>query len=267
MSYTKKQYRENLKRCRLILEKYFKEDGAKNRFDIDAKIYTEDLFDDLKFIEKNLTPKAKILDIGCGKGHISYLLSSMGYDVEAVDLIDSTGEGGKFNKESLGSKWQEKVWQEFSNESKMNFQFYDGVKIPFPDNHFDGVNAYAVIEHVDDPQLFLKEVRRILKPKGKLFIFRCPQLFSFTENLAKWLNLPSHELLYSKQALIFLLEKYSLKPEKIIKYDTVPAFFPIASLQTIWNKFFLPLTLIRKMLSVKPLNFFAHHFRVVATKK
>jgi len=41
--------------------------------------------------------------------------------------------------------------------------FYDGKKIPFEDNHFDGVICFEVLEHTLDPREFLKEIHRIVK--------------------------------------------------------------------------------------------------------
>ena len=44
-------------------------------------------------------------------------------------------------------------------------------KIPFPDNSFDVVVATKfIMEHVSEPELVLRELHRILKPGGELFI-------------------------------------------------------------------------------------------------
>ncbi|MCD6095136.1 MAG: class I SAM-dependent methyltransferase [Thermoprotei archaeon] len=48
--------------------------------------------------------------------------------------------------------------------------------LPFRDSCFDKVIASHVIEHLDDPIMFLKEVRRILKIGGRLTLI-LPQLF------------------------------------------------------------------------------------------
>ena len=50
--------------------------GFKWHFDFESKIYREGLKDDLLLVKKYLPKNGcfKILDVGCGKGHISVLL-------------------------------------------------------------------------------------------------------------------------------------------------------------------------------------------------
>jgi len=43
-------------------------------------------------------------------------------------------------------------------------------KLPYPDNQFDIIIFTEVIEHIYNPGFVLKEINRILKPKGKLYL-------------------------------------------------------------------------------------------------
>jgi ubiquinone/menaquinone biosynthesis C-methylase UbiE len=97
----------------------------------------------------------KILDLGCGNGRLVELFRGKNIEYTGID-----------NSQKL----IEIARQKYSN---VNFQFFDGLKIPFPDNHFDVVYCIAVLHHIpgiDLRQEFLREARRVLKPGGKLIL-------------------------------------------------------------------------------------------------
>lgn len=48
-----------------------------------------------------------------------------------------------------------------------------GEQLPFPDDSFDGMLSHEVIEHVQDDQLAISEMVRVLQPGGRLVLF-CP---------------------------------------------------------------------------------------------
>ena len=48
--------------------------------------------------------------------------------------------------------------------------YYDGDRFPFPDASVDGVICSQVFEHVFTPDAFLQEIRRVLKPGGRLLL-------------------------------------------------------------------------------------------------
>jgi methionine biosynthesis protein MetW len=56
-------------------------------------------------------------------------------------------------------------------------------QLPFADASFDVVHSNQVIEHLDDTDRFMAEVRRILKPDGYAIVS--------TNNLASWHNIAS----------------------------------------------------------------------------
>jgi SAM-dependent methyltransferase len=48
--------------------------------------------------------------------------------------------------------------------------YYDGRTIPFPEASFDGAICIEVLEHVEDPEPFMAELARVLKPQSILLL-------------------------------------------------------------------------------------------------
>lgn len=81
--------------------------------------------------------------------------------------------------------------------------FYDGKTLPVKDNEFDSLVVSQVLEHVFSPDEFLDEIRRVLKPNGKLLL-TVPFVWDEHEE-------PYDYARYSSFGLKFLLEKHNLK--------------------------------------------------------
>ena len=108
---------------------------------------------------KTISKNDKILEIGCGSGIHSCILSDYG-KVYATDL--------KYTTSALGITVNENRQNilEKLNNNKIDFKYNDGVSLPFEDNTFKIIFHNSVIEHVPDIKIFNKEVYRILKPGG-----------------------------------------------------------------------------------------------------
>jgi ubiquinone/menaquinone biosynthesis C-methylase UbiE len=57
--------------------------------------------------------------------------------------------------------------------SQARFVTFDGAHLPFPDDHFDISYAMCVFHHIDHAEhvSLLRELRRVIRPGGRLFIF------------------------------------------------------------------------------------------------
>lgn len=91
-----------------------------------------------------------VLDVGCGDGLLSEPISKMGNNVTSIDLPTITKVACKRHVSSVVSG--------------------DAEKLAFADNSFDVVLASEVVEHLWNPESFLAESYRVLKPKGYLII-------------------------------------------------------------------------------------------------
>jgi ubiquinone/menaquinone biosynthesis C-methylase UbiE len=109
----------------------------------------------------------RILDVGCGDGNFSMLV----------------GEACK-TKEVYGIEISEKGVEMARKNGVKCYQLdVDEEAFPFEDNFFDAVTALEFIEHLFDPDHFLDEVYRVLKPKG-IFVLSTPNLASIHNRIA-----------------------------------------------------------------------------------
>lgn len=100
---------------------------------------------------------SRILDFGCGAGGMSRFLGGLFREVEGFDIqADKIAEGNQFL-----------VKQGVTN---VTLHTYDGANIPRPDSSFDFAFCVDVLEHVSSPLESLKEIRRILKPGGRIYL-------------------------------------------------------------------------------------------------
>ena len=103
-------------------------------------------------VHKNKT----ILEVGCGRGDFSILLSKQGARVKAIDFSLTVIEA--VHKKNLAHK------------TDVNFVVADAQNIPFQDNGFDLIYSFECLEHIAEPQLMLNECYRVLKPNGKIVL-------------------------------------------------------------------------------------------------
>ncbi len=104
-------------------------------------------------------------------------------------------------------------------------------KADFPDNDFDAVTAFYVIEHLSHPRAFLRECHRILKPGG-LLLLRYPHttpiknLLHFFGIKNRLYDLPAHLSDFSPKMIQQCLEKIGFeKCQHLIGGYTLPGDF------------------------------------------
>jgi SAM-dependent methyltransferase len=100
----------------------------------------------VKEFSESLEPRSKVLDVGCGLKPYQKFFSHCAYLV-----IDVHASGRAL-------------------DSKKPDQFFDGVKIPFGDDYFDGIICTEVLEHSVAPEILMSEMHRTLKKGGLLLV-------------------------------------------------------------------------------------------------
>lgn len=104
-----------------------------------------------KLFRRTVSRDARIFETGCGRGHFLAWLGSHDYtDVVGCDL------GNHLDVAHLGFEFRR---VDLSNEP-----------IPCDDQCVDAVVSLHVIEHLENPWAYVRELRRILRPGGHLFI-------------------------------------------------------------------------------------------------
>jgi len=91
----------------------------------------------------------KILEIGCGHGYNTYLLSKNSKNkVVGID----------FSKENIAISKQ--------RYPRVDFQVMNAERMRFKDNYFDEIYALDILEHVDHLGKVIDEAKRVLKQNG-----------------------------------------------------------------------------------------------------
>ncbi|MGB9602612.1 MAG: class I SAM-dependent methyltransferase [Limisphaerales bacterium] len=95
-------------------------------------------------------PGGKALDVGCGVGQVLVRLQQQGYEAYGVDV----------SKPNI----------ERASKVCSRARLYDGKKLPFDNEFFDSAGALNVLEHVEEPEQFIAELVRVVKPGGKVVL-------------------------------------------------------------------------------------------------
>jgi 2-polyprenyl-3-methyl-5-hydroxy-6-metoxy-1,4-benzoquinol methylase len=217
----------------------------------DVKRYHERIGNNLKQAAAILGQPAsllKLLDIGCSSGALLHVASDLGFNIAGVEPAE----------------------QAASTAKKAGFDVHNGLlhEAEYPDNSFDIITLYEVIEHLTDPLSLVREAHRILKPGG-LFLIGTGNADSWTVTAlgSKWeyFSIDSHgghisfftpasvRLLADKTA--FLVEAIQAKrvclaernSEPAISYRLKKLFAELMALPALWlNKGHDMLVILRK---------------------
>jgi len=118
----------------------------------------------LRTLNRLSVNKGRLLDIGCAEGLFPEVAGKDGWDATGTEISHFAAQYGK---EKLG----------------LNIIQGELIDMKFPDNTFDAVTMWHVLEHTRDPIAVLREIRRILKDNG-IFILAIPNMNNLLFQLA-----------------------------------------------------------------------------------
>lgn len=136
--------------------------------------YTGDI---LYFLKNPPLKEGWLLDIGCGTGAFVKRALEKGFNACGIDFDHKAIEKGK------------KYFQ-INNLFAIDVKLF---KNEFPNTKFDIITLFQVLEHLEEPLLFIQEAKELLKDDGVLVI-GVPYKYRWPRLGEKWIDQPPHHL-------------------------------------------------------------------------
>ncbi len=138
----------------------------------------------------------KVLDVGAGTPTFLREMKEIGWSVQALEL---SAKQAKIIGKAIGAK---NVYRGFFEDIKL------------PNNYFNAITFWHVLEHVKNPTLIIKKSHKLLQKDGVVY-FEVPNVSSlawkiFGDNY-DLLRIPEHLFYFSSKSLIKLLESNGFK--------------------------------------------------------
>jgi ubiquinone/menaquinone biosynthesis C-methylase UbiE len=201
----------------------------------------------LKYLNKDKGKRG--VDVGCGLGWYAEFLSKFVNRVVGVD-----------NSKKIIS-----LARRASKNRNTFFLSADSAYLPFKSNSFDFAYTINMLHHIEvrDRKNAIREMIRIVKPSGYIFIFEMNTknpLFSFYINyiFPRLKKIDTGEETYLREEYILDAIKNKAKLEKIEYFSFIPDFIP---------KILLPFfKIIESLIEKTPLTKLGVHYVVIARK-
>lgn len=159
----------------------------------------------------------RVLDFGCGAGEFLLRMRAQGWECHGVEVNDAAIRAAR----------------EMGFDVRPSISGADG----FPDGYFDYVRANHALEHIVDPATTLREMRRVLRPGGTLFI-GVPTRDGMNARLFGrywwYLGAPVHPVTFSTRGLIELVERSGFRVRRVSTNSDYGSF--AGSLQIFLNR-------------------------------
>jgi SAM-dependent methyltransferase len=132
------------------------------RYDFQARLLMGSFFDGVAAdVFAHTADGGRVLEVGCGPGHLSGRLAHRGLVVTGIDLDPAMVTRARANaaRATHGAG------------DRPSFEVADVAALPFPDGSFDLVVSTLSLHHWADKQAGLAEIARVLRPGGRALIW------------------------------------------------------------------------------------------------
>lgn len=147
---------------------------------------------------------AHVLELGCGPGKYVAMLSALGFRVTGVDPLEFPT--WRLLREHLQATLEPNVHAEH---------------LPFPDNHFDHAVCLGALLYFREPQQALLEMRRVVKPGGRVVVRTVNRDNLYTRRTSRRLD-PASRNLYTLAELDALLRGCGFRVCRTFAYGFWP---------------------------------------------
>jgi len=112
------------------------------------------ILEELEAVLKDIPKGARVLDIGCGTGHLTNWIKSKGYTVFGLEASENM------------------IQYAVKNFPDIPFKKGISSELPYENDYFDLIVAVEVLRYLDDAENLAtyKEFHRVLKKGGKIFV-------------------------------------------------------------------------------------------------
>jgi len=183
-------------------------------------------------------PDGTVLDWGCGYGQVSWLLRRRGLDVVSCDLGQSPGVRAI---PELNSQQVDYLGHPY--------------KLPYQAGRFAAVLSVGVLEHVDNFDASLEEIKQVLRPTGLFFVFMLPNRYSWAEKIADLRGVSVHPYKFNFRTATELLKRHGFAVNRRWRRNVMPRNLTGINMKikALYGKFYRQVEMVDEVLCATPI--------------